>query len=75
MGCFNTVRVPCPNCGTVYEFQSKMGSCTQRTRLPGVSEPEDVVSLNGTVFACQKCHYIATLRVKARLDFEEDDLL
>lgn len=31
MGMFDTVRVPCPNCGEREDFQSKSGSCCLRT--------------------------------------------
>ncbi len=30
MGCFDSVRVPCPKCGKVHEFQSKGGDCRLR---------------------------------------------
>jgi hypothetical protein len=28
MGCFDTVMVPCPRCGTRQSFQSKGGDCS-----------------------------------------------
>lgn len=28
MGCYDSVGVPCPKCGTRSEFQSKSGDCT-----------------------------------------------
>lgn len=31
MGCYDTVLVPCPKCGTKAEFQSKGGDCLLRT--------------------------------------------
>ncbi len=31
MGMFDTVRVPCPNCGERKEFQSKSGPCILAT--------------------------------------------
>lgn len=31
MGCYDTVLVPCPQCGEKAEFQSKSGECLLRT--------------------------------------------
>jgi hypothetical protein len=31
MGCYDTILIPCPNCGEIYDAQSKSGDCTLET--------------------------------------------
>ena len=56
MGCYDSVQVPCPKCGTISEFQTKSGECTLET-YPLASAPwavmEDVN--RHTPNKCQKC--------------------
>ncbi len=56
MGCFDTVLVPCPKCGTKAQFQSKGGDCLLR-EYPLAECPEDVLT-NVNRHApniCEKC--------------------
>ena len=42
MGCYDTVLVPCPNCGKPYPAQSKSGECLLR-EFTLENAPEDVM--------------------------------
>lgn len=56
MGMFDEVRVPCPNCGTIYIAQSKGGDCVMRT-YDLAEAPSDVLGdLNrGYDMYCEEC--------------------
>lgn len=56
MGCFDTVMVPCPKCGTEDQFQSKGGDCLLREY--SLAEcPDDVLSdvNRHAPNTCEKC--------------------
>jgi RNase P subunit RPR2 len=56
MGCYDTVIVPCPKCGTEAEFQSKGGDCL--LRVYSLADcPEDVLSdvNRHAPYTCEKC--------------------
>lgn len=56
MGCFDTVRVPCPKCKNKEDFQSKGGNCTLTT-YELLDCPADVMSdINRHApITCSKC--------------------
>lgn len=56
MGCFDTVLVPCPDCGTREQFQSKSGDCTLAS-YDLESAPADVLlDVNRhSPYQCTKC--------------------
>lgn len=56
MGCFDIVRVPCPECGLEAEFQSKGGDRSMSTYDLN-SCPEDVLSdvNRHSPHTCRKC--------------------
>ena len=56
MGLFDSVMVPCPNCGEEYEAQSKGGKCMLKTY--SIDEvPVDVLQdvNRHAPFVCPKC--------------------
>lgn len=56
MGCFDSVRVPCPKCGTKAEFQSKGGACTLAAYELELAPPEVISDVNRHSPAqCEKC--------------------
>jgi hypothetical protein len=59
MGLYDTVVVPCPNCGTKSYFQSKGGECVLETYELDEA-PDDVMSdvnRHGPA-TCEKCHHV-----------------
>ena len=58
MGCFDTVKIPCPNCGKIYTDQSKSGPCNLKTySLSNV--PLSVIGglcWDEDIFTCSKCN-------------------
>ena len=56
MGCYDSVLVPCPNCNTLSEFQSKSGECLCREYLLE-NCPEDVLDdvNRHAPNICEKC--------------------
>ena len=56
MGCYDTVLVPCPKCGELYQAQSKSGSCSMSV-FDFDSAPQDVMeNVNRHApFECEKC--------------------
>lgn len=66
MGCYDTVRVPCPRCGERSDFQSKGGPCDL-----GVFDleccPSDVLSdvNRHAPNTCEKCGTLFDVRIVA----------
>ena len=56
MGCYDSVLVPCPKCGELYEAQSKSGDCTLRV-FDFDNTPSDVMeNVNRHApFTCYNC--------------------
>jgi len=56
MGCFDTVRVPCPRCGKIEEAQSRGGDCDLEV-YSLINCPVDVMSdINRHApFTCDDC--------------------
>jgi predicted RNA-binding Zn-ribbon protein involved in translation (DUF1610 family) len=56
MGCYDTVLVPCPQCGEAYEAQSKGGECLLGLYTPDTAPPEVIHDLNRHApFTCDAC--------------------
>lgn len=56
MGCYDTVRVPCPKCGEVEYFQSKSGECILSEYDMLDCPPEILADVNRhSPYDCQKC--------------------
>lgn len=75
MGMFDTVRVPCPKCGEVYEAQSKSGDCVLAIYdypTPGAAKPAPNDVMDGVnrhaPFTCSNCGTI--FKVPTMSDFE-----
>lgn len=69
MGCYDTVMVPCPDCGVKEEFQTKSGDCCLWV-YEIEDAPEDVLAgvNRHAPYACQKCgtlFYVKMLAVPA----------
>ena len=56
MGCYESIKVPCPGCGEAYWAQSKSGPCVQDT-YSLVEAPDDVVGdvNRHAPFRCEGC--------------------
>ena len=65
MGCFDTVKVPCPRCGSIAYFQSKGGDCVL-AEYDLDDCPADVMSdvNRHAPYSCDNCG--ALFSVKAR---------
>ena len=59
MGCYDTVLVPCPKCGELYDAQSKSGDCLCRV-FEFENTPPDVMSNvnRHAPFTCFKCNAV-----------------
>ena len=56
MGCYNTIRIECPNCRTLVEMQSKGGSCRLKV-YDGCHVPvADALALDGQRVTCPGCN-------------------
>ena len=56
MGLYDTVHVPCPNCGTLSEFQSKSGDCTLSNYQLSNAPADVLVDINRHApNTCDKC--------------------
>lgn len=55
MGVFDTVRVPCPDCGKILEFQSKGGFAPYLCTYELAHTPNDVLS-DVNRHAPERCH-------------------
>jgi endogenous inhibitor of DNA gyrase (YacG/DUF329 family) len=80
MGCYDTVLVPCPKCGELYDAQSKSGDC-----LCGVFDfentPSNVMSNvnRHAPFVCDKCKTVFCVKFNPKpevveTEYVEDDL-
>lgn len=57
MGCYDSVMVPCPECGTENEFQSKGGDCLLRTFTLDNCPPDVMENINRHApKTCKNCH-------------------
>jgi hypothetical protein len=67
MGCFDTVRVPCPQCGARQEAQSKGGECSLST-FELENAPADVLSdvNRHAPFTCDGCGTLFKVLVISR---------
>jgi len=81
MGCYDTVLVPCPNCGELYQAQSKSGDCSM-SEFDLSTAPNDVMeNINRHApFECERCgtnfrvkHTFGTI-VEQEVPFESLDL-
>jgi endogenous inhibitor of DNA gyrase (YacG/DUF329 family) len=59
MGCYDTIMVPCPKCGELYEAQSKSGDCLLRV-FDFNTAPQNVMqNVNRHApFQCNNCKTI-----------------
>ena len=56
MGCYDTVLVPCPKCGELYQAQSKSGDCILKVYEFEDTPPEVMENVNRHApFYCEKC--------------------
>ena len=56
MGVYDTVYVPCPNCGEPYEAQSKSGDCTLAIYTLDDAPPDVLAGVNRHApFVCDEC--------------------
>jgi transcription elongation factor Elf1 len=56
MGCYNTITVNCPVCGTESYFQTKSGDCSLSTFTLEEAPAEDVTDVNRhSPNTCEKC--------------------
>ena len=56
MGCYDTVLVPCPKCGELYQAQSKSGDCFLGVYNFNDTPPEVMENVNRHApFICEKC--------------------
>lgn len=59
MGCYDSVLLPCPKCGELYEAQSKSGDCTLRVFDFSNAPPDVMGNVNRHApFTCFKCKTI-----------------
>jgi len=56
MGCFDSVMIACPHCGSITEVQSKAGRCTMRNYHGAAVPIEIAVALNDTADVCAHCN-------------------
>lgn len=54
MGCFDTVRIPCPKCGSAIEEQSKAGPCNLNTYTLSDMPQRVAADLSDSILTC-KC--------------------
>lgn len=67
MGCFDTIDVPCPHCGTMYPAQSKGGECLLG-EYALYDAPEDVMAdaNRHAPFVCHACKAVFEVDIKNR---------
>jgi len=70
MGLYDTIRAPCPQCGTVSEFQSKSGECLCET-FTLEDCPMDVLrgANRHSPNTCEKCGTLFSLDISERRTF------
>jgi len=65
MGMFDGVLVPCPECGTPHEAQSKSGDCTLRNFNLGDAPAEVLADINRHApFTCERCGTLFAVEVQ-----------
>ena len=64
MGSFNTVLVPCPDCGTEESVQSKGGDCSLKTRMLRSADNADVAYIEDQKFTCSGCGIVFQIRTR-----------
>jgi phage FluMu protein Com len=62
MGMYDSVRVPCPDCKEVIEFQSKAGECSLADYELHNAPPAILGDLDGQTCRCSKCGRAVTIR-------------
>lgn len=56
MGCFNTIRVPCPKCQTIAHFQTKGGDRSMSSYDLADAPLEDLSDVNRHApYTCEQC--------------------
>lgn len=55
MGVYNSIYVPCPDCGNNIEFQSKSGSCQLSTYSISDCPEKEVEGIMGDSWCCENC--------------------
>ena len=78
MGCFDTVRIPCPKCGDFYSEQTKAGFCGLITYGIYDAPVKLLADIEPETFKCATCgtHFKLKLQVNAQViyaDVDEDD--
>lgn len=68
MGCFDSVMVPCPKCGTECEFQSKGGECILKTYTMAEAPPDVMEDVNRHApYMCGQCNtYFEVTRMNGK---------
>jgi hypothetical protein len=67
MGMFDTVLVPCPECGTEEEFQTKSGDCLLATYTLEEAPPDVLGDINRHAPAtCGKCGTLFGVRLDVK---------
>jgi len=65
MGMYDTVRVPCPNCGEKEEFQSKGGECLLEVYELENCPPDVMSNINRhSPCTCEKCGTVFAVKVQ-----------
>lgn len=57
MGMFDSVRVPCPKCGTIHLAQSKGGSCILAEYNLHDAPSNTLLDVNRHPMKCEKCGF------------------
>jgi hypothetical protein len=63
MGMFDTVWVPCANCGKLLDYQSKAGPCEMNEYTLDTAPPRVQGDLAGEELACVACGNVTGFRV------------
>ena len=61
MGVYNTILVPCPECGNEVEFQTKSGDCSLTTYSILCAPYEEVKGIMGRNNYCRECNTEVTI--------------
>lgn len=64
MGVYDRVLVPCPNCGSKVEFQSKVGNCCVSTFPIDAVPIKIAMDLDHKYSTCNKCKRVITIRYR-----------
>ena len=71
MGLFDSVTVPCPDCGTYNDFQSKGGDCMMDTYTLEDVPADVLLDVNRHPVSCRSCgtpyHVRAEITVKTEI--------